>query len=250
MIDTVVLIIYFSLIIGIGAYFSRGRKTSEDYFLAGKNMNWLVVSGSLLAVGISSEHLISLTASGASRGLAIAHFEWLAGLMVLILAWLFVPIYSRASVFTAPEFIEQRYNRSTRFIFSTFTILMYICTRMTVILFAGGWLLHQVLGWDIMTTTVVIVVLTGVYTIAGGLKAVMYTDVAGAIILVVGTIVLTFLGFTETGGFADLKSHLTPEFFSVLKPLTDADFPWLGVLLGAPIIGIWYWCTDQMVVQR
>ncbi len=250
MIDTVVLIIYFSLIIGIGVYFSRGRKNSEDYFLAGKNVNWLVVAGSLLAIGISSEHLISLTAAGARRGLAIANFEWLAGLMVLILAWLFIPIYSRAQTYTVPEFLEQRYNRSIRFIISIFTILIYVCTRMTVILFAGGWLLNQVLGWDIMTTTVVIIVLTGVYTIAGGLKAVMYTDVAGAFILIIGAIVLMALGICETGGLSELKTQLTPEFFSVLKPLADPDFPWLGVLLGAPIIGIWYWCSDQMVVQR
>ncbi len=248
--DIVVLVIYFVVIMIIGLYFSRREKTPTEYFLAGRNVGWLAVGSSLFATNISSEHFIGLAGSGASSGLAVGHFEWLACFIVLVLAWIFVPYYLRTGVFTMPEFLERRFNRSSRMYLTSISIIAYILTKISVTLFAGGILLNQILGWNMITSAIVMVVITGIYTIAGGLSAVIYTELLQTVILIGGAALLTLLGLREVGGFQGLRASLPSDFFSMFKPANHAEFPWTGIIFGAPILAIWYWCTDQVIVQR
>ncbi|HDR05109.1 MAG TPA: sodium transporter [Candidatus Marinimicrobia bacterium] len=247
--DFVVIFLYFGVVMFIGFYFSK-HKNSEDYFLAGRDIGWLAIGASLFASNISSEHFIGLAGSGASSGLAVGHFEWLASFIVLFLGWVFVPFYLKSGVFTMPEFLEKRYNRSSRVYLTTVSIVAYVITKISVTLLAGGLLLNKILGWDMISSAIVLVVITGIYTIAGGLKAVIYTELMQAVVLIGGAVMLTVLGMNEVGGWAGLREALPADYFSMFKPSSHADFPWTGILFGAPILGIWYWCTDQFIVQR
>jgi len=249
-IDIVIIASYFAVVLGIGFYFSRSRQTSTDYFLASRDVGWFAVGASLFATNISSEHFIGLSGSGASTGLPIGHFEWLACLIVLLLGWVFVPFYHRSRVFTMPEFLERRYNHACRMYLTSISIIAYVLTKIAVALYAGALLLKFTIGWDFYTSAIVLVVLTGIYTISGGLAAVIYTEVVQAFILIGGALLLTLVGLDRVGGFAGLRAALPPDYFDMIRPLSDPDFPWTGIFLGAPILGIWYWCTDQVIVQK
>lgn len=248
--DITFILIYFALLFTVGFYFSRKEKSSTEYFLAGRRVGWIAIGASLFASNISSEHFIGLAGSGASRGLAVGHFEWIACFILLILGWVFVPFYLKSGVFTMPEFLELRYNKSSRMYLTSVSIIGYVLTKISVTLFAGGLLLHEILGWDIATSAIVMVIVAGIYTIAGGLKAIVHVDVLQSSVLIVGATTLTILGLHEVGGFAALQSKVPIDFFSMFKPLSDPDFPWTGIIFGAPILGVWYWCTDQYIVQR
>lgn len=249
--DTTIIIFYFLLVMGVGFYFSRRKgDNSTGYFLAGRNVGWFAIGASLFATNISSEHFIGLAGSGAARGLAVGSFEWMASIFVILLGWIFIPIYLKSGVFTMPEFLGKRFNSSSRMYLTTISIIAYILTKITVTLLAGGLLLEKVLGWDLYTSALVMVMLTGVYTIVGGLSAVVYTSVIQAIFLIGGALLLTIIGLGEVGGFSGLQEKLAPGFFDMFKPHSDPDFPWTGIIFGAPILGIWYWCTDQYIVQR
>jgi solute:Na+ symporter, SSS family len=249
-IDLAVLGLYFLVVFGIGFYFAKRGRTSTDYFLAGRHVGWFAIGASMFATNISSEHFIGLAGSGAATGMAVGHFEWLACLIVLILGWVFVPFYLKSGVFTMPEFLERRYNSSSRWYLTTVSITAYVLTKISVTLFAGALLLNQLLGWDMYTSSIVLVIVTGIYTIAGGLAAVIYTELMQTFVLIGGAVVLTVLGLTEVGGISGLQQSVPPDFFHMFKPISDPDFPWTGIVFGAPILGIWYWCTDQYIVQR
>lgn len=249
-VDIVIIAIYFLLVFSIGFYFSRKERTSADYFLASRNVGWFAIGASLFVSNISTEHFIGLAGSGASSGLAVGHFEWLACIIVLILGWVFVPFYMRSNVYTMPEFLERRFNRSCSTYLATISILAYIFTKISVHLYAAAVVLERVVGWSPLTAAVILVVATGIYTIAGGLAAVIYTDLVQTIILIIGAAVLTAVGLHEVGGFAGLRAAVPDSYFHMMKPISDPDFPWTGIFLGAPILGIWYWCTDQVIVQR
>ncbi len=248
--DTVVVVAYFIVVFAIGAYFFTRAKTSRSYFLADRSVGWLAIGASLFATNISSEHFIGLAGSGASTGLAVGHFEWLAVLMVLTLGWVFVPFYLRSGVFTMPEFLERRYGPACRWYLTTVSVLAYIFTKISVSLYAGGLVLRAVVGWDFYTSAIVMVIATGIYTIFGGLAAVIYTELLQAVVLLVGAIALTVLGLVQVGGMEGLRASLPADFFHMIKPASDPAFPWTGIFFGAPILGIWYWCTDQVIVQR
>ncbi len=249
LIDWVILFAYFVGIFGIGFYFRRDKNTT-DYFLAGRSVGWVAIGASLFATNISSEHFIGLAGTGAASGLAVGHFEWLAVFMVLILGWVFVPFYLRSGVFTMPEFLERRYSSASRTYLTWVSIFAYIFTKISVALYAGSLLLEKLLGWDFYFSAILMVLLTGVYTVAGGLRAVIYTELVQAVVLILGALTLTLLGLQEAGGMAGLRASLPSDFFHMMKPMTDPDFPWTGIFLGAPILGVWYWCTDQVIVQR
>ena len=248
--DYVIVVAYFAMTFGIGAYFFRRAKTSRGYFLAGRSVGWLPIGASLFATNISSEHFIGLAGSGASSGLAVGHFEWLAVFMCLTLAWVFVPFYLRSNVYTMPEFLERRYGPACRWYLTTVSVIAYIFTKISVSLYAGALVLRETVGWDFYTSAAVMVVATGVYTIFGGLAAVIYTEVVQAVVLLGGAVVLTLIGLDEAGGMAGLRQALPPDYFHMIKPMSDPNFPWTGIFFGAPILGIWYWCTDQVIVQR
>lgn len=250
-IDFIVLIAYFVLIALIS--FWTGRKSlesSENYFLSGRDIGWLAVGTSLFAANISAEHFIGLAGSGAASGLAVGQFEWLACFILLLLGWFFVPFYLRLGVFTMPEFLEQRYNSKCRTYLSLVSLIAYVFTKVSVAVFAGALVLREVLGWNIWIGAIILVVTTGIYSIFGGLRAVIYTELIQAFILIGGGVVLTYIAIDKVGGLSNLSHGVAPQFFNLWKDIHHPDFPWTGILFGAPILGIWYWCTDQMIVQR
>ena len=249
-VDLVIIGIYFVIIFGIGYYFSRKERTSEDYFLAGRNIGWFAIGASLFVSNISTEHFIGLAGSGATSGMAVGHIEWLACLILLMLGWVFVPFYLRSNVFTMPEFLERRFNRHCATYLASISVIAYIFTKISVHLYAAAIVLERVVGWSPMKAAIILVVATGIYTIAGGLAAVIYTDLVQTLILLAGAIALTAIGMDKVGGFAGLRAHVPPDFFHMIKPASASDFPWTGIFFGAPILGIWYWCTDQVIVQR
>ena len=249
-VDLAIIGIYFAIIFGIGFYFARKGRSSEDYFLASRNIGWFAIGASLFVSNISTEHFIGLAGSGATSGLAVGHFEWLACLILLLLGWVFVPFYLRSNVFTMPEFLERRFNRNCATYLASISVIAYIFTKISVHLYAAAIVLERVVGWSPMTAAIILVVATGIYTIAGGLAAVIYTDLVQTLILLAGAIALTFIGLDKIGGFAGLRALVPPDYFHMIKPATDGEFPWTGIFFGAPILGIWYWCTDQVIVQR
>lgn len=258
LLDWLVILAYFVLLVGITWWSSRKVKSSEDYFLAGRNLPWFVVGCSLLASNVGSEHIVGLAGNGATSGMAMAHWELHAWIM-LLLAWVFVPFYYRSGVFTMPEFLERRFGTSSRWTLSLVSLVAYVFTKVSVTVYAGAVvfmaLLPDTFGspenafWVGAMTTVV---LTGAYTIAGGLRAVAYTEVAQTGLLIFGSAFITIFGLQQLGGWGELKTVLgaAPQNFALWRPLSDPDFPWLGVMIASPIIGIWYWCTDQYIVQR
>ena len=242
---------YFLILAGIGYWAARREKqVSSDYFLAARDVGWFAVGASLFASNIGSEHLVGLAGSGAATGLAVGHFEWLACLILLLLGWLFVPYYLKSGVYTMPEFLEKRYNSASRTYFTWVSVIGYVLTKISVTLYAGGVVIRAVTGWDFYTAAIVLIVVTGLYTIFGGLRAVVYTEVLQAIVLILGSAVLMIIGLQHVGGFAALQAKVPAGFFSMWKPVSDPNFPWTGIIFGAPILGIWYWCTDQHIVQR
>lgn len=250
-VDILIISAYFLVIFGIGYWAARREKNeSADYFLAGRDVGWLAVGASLFASNIGSEHLIGLAGTGAASGLAVGHFEWLACLILLMLGWLFVPFYMRSGVYTMPEFLERRYNSAARWYLTTISVIGYVLTKVSVTLFAGGLVIGELTGLNIWVSAGVLVIATGIYTVAGGLRAVIYTDLIQAFVLIFGAIGLTILGLIEVGGWQGLQARMPADFFSVWKPATHSDFPWTGIVFGAPILGVWYWCTDQFIVQR
>src|SRR6266849_2277203 len=249
-VDLVIIGIYFLVVFAIGFYFARKERTSTDYFLAGRNIGWFAIGASLFVSNISTEHFIGLAGSGATSGLAVGHFEWLACLILLILGWVFVPFYLRSNVFTMPEFLERRFNRNCAVYLASISIIAYVFTKISVHLYAAAIVLERVVGWNQWTAAIVLVIATGIYTVAGGLAAVIYTDLVQTLILIAGAVILTFVGLDRVGGFAGLRAAVPTNYFHMIKPMTDSEFPWTGIFFGAPILGIWYWCTDQVIVQR
>jgi SSS family solute:Na+ symporter len=249
-VDLAIIGVYFVIVFGIGFYFSRKERTSSDYFLASRTVGWFAIGASLFVSNISTEHFIGLAGSGATTGLAVGHFEWLACLILLVLGWVFVPFYLRSNVFTMPEFLERRFSRNCAVYLASISIIAYVFTKISVHLYAAAVVLERVVGWSPLTAAVILVVATGIYTIAGGLAAVIYTDLVQTIILIAGAVILTVIGLDKVGGFAGLRAAVPPDYFHMIKPASDASFPWTGIFFGAPILGIWYWCTDQVIVQR
>jgi SSS family solute:Na+ symporter len=250
-IDMSILALYF-LGVGLIGYYSSKKNTlnAKSYFLGGSNIGWVAIAASLFASNISAEHFIGLAGSGAAGGLAVGQFEWLACFILIILGWVFVPFYLKTGVFTMPEFLEKRYNRGCRNYLAIVSIIAYVFTKVSVSVYAGAIVLNTILGWNIWFGAIVLVIATGLYTAFGGLRAVIFTDYFQAIVLIGGAILLTVISITQVGGLSILTSKVSPSFFSVWKSFDHPDFPWTGILFGAPILGIWYWCTDQMIVQR
>ncbi len=243
-------------------------KDTTDYFLAGRDATWIAIGASIFASNIGSEHLVGLAGAGAESGMAMAHWE-MHGWMILMLGWLFVPFYSRSKVFTMPEFLERRYNRSARSFLSIISLVSYILTKVAVTVYAGGVVFKDVFNIEYVSffgynidffwiSAIGLVVLTGIYTTFGGMKAVLYTSVLQTPILLIGSIAVLVLGLIKIGGWGEMmeivRAQPVNEFGDTMTNLMrspkDPDFPWTGVILGSAIIGFWYWCTDQFIVQR
>lgn len=252
--DWTVVGLYFLLIFAGAAYATRrerrGRETPADYFLAGRNSVWFIIGASLFASNIGSEHLVGLAGTGAASGVAVAQFEILASLMILLLGWVFAPFYLRSGVFTMPEFLERRYSPAARGYLAVVSIIGYVLTKISVTIAAGGLVFEALMGIDFWTGAIVVVIATGLYTVLGGLRAVLITDAMQMVVLIGGAVAVTVIGLDAVGGWNELRTAAGPDFMSVWKPVSDPSFPWTGIVFGAPILGIWYWCTDQFIVQR
>jgi SSS family solute:Na+ symporter len=277
-IDWLVIAAYFAIIIGLAWWVIKKRQnTSTDYFLAGRHLGWFIVGASIFASNIGSEHLVGLAGSGATDGVAMAHYE-LHAWCLLVLGWIMVPFYMRSKVFTMPEFLERRFSPSARTFLSGISLVAYVFTKIAVGIFAGGVvfsvLLPEVnfLGMDsFWIGSILVIVVTGLYTILGGMSAVAYTETLQTIVLIIGSALVTFFGLQALGGWSELRSIVGSEMFNLWKPLVPTgtestwlpiketgrmawyfndNYPWIGMLFCAPIIGLWYWCTDQYIVQR
>jgi len=287
-IDWLAIALYFALLIGVATWVVRKNKdNATDYFLAGRNLGWWVIGASIFASNIGSEHIVGLAGSGATDGVALAHYE-LHAWCLLVLAWVFVPFYSRALVFTMPEFLERRFSVPSRYVLSIMSIVTFIVSKIAVGIFAGGVVFATLLPEVHMTIagttinsfwigSVAVIVLTGLYTMLGGMRAVVYNDAVQVVVLITGSACLTFYGLHRLGGWGELRHYCGSEMLNLWRPITPAgvqstwspvletnaagavtkqawyfngNFPWPGMLICAPIIGLWYWCTDQYIVQR
>ena len=263
-IDLSIIITYFAVILWISRKVYKGKNnlgvSKVDYFLGGKSQGWLFVGASLFASNIGSEIILGVSGAGASGNMPLANFEILASLILILFGWVFVPFYIKSGVYTMPEFLEKRYSLACRNYLSVVSIIAYVITKISLIIFAGA-LVFETMGIPFWTGAVFTVLITGFYTVLGGLKAVIYTDMIQAFILLMGSILVTFFGLYHIGGWNELILILdkassiegNPEvgdYFNLWRPINDNDYPWTGMLFGAPILGVWYWCTDQYIVQR
>ncbi len=277
-VDWIVIVAYFGVIAGIVVWVAKKqKKTSDSYFLAGRELGWFVIGASIFASNIGSEHLVGLAASGATDGVAMAHYV-LHAWCLLVLAWVMVPFYMRSKVFTMPEFLEKRFSPTARTVLSVISLVAYILTKIAVGIFAGGVvfsvLMPEINLWGLDSFWIgsfLVVVITGLYTIVGGMRAVAYTEAVQTIVLIIGSALVTVFGLQALGGWAELRSIVPSDMFNLWKPMVphglqstwapvrDAhqmawyfndNYPWLGMLICAPVIGLWYWCTDQYIVQR
>src|SRR6202142_4285223 len=287
-IDWLVIGLYFSILLCVASWVvRRGKDSATDYFLAGRNLGWWVIGASIFASNIGSEHVVGLAGAGATSGVALAHYE-LHAWCLLVLGLVFVPFYMRSMVFTMPEFLEKRFSTKSRYVLSIVSIITFIVSKIAVGIFAGGVVfgtlfpemqLH-VAGYTIDSFwigSVLVIVLTGLYTSLGGMRAVAYNDAVQVSVLILGSALLTFYGLHKLGGWHELRRWCGSDMFNLWKPLIPAgvagtwapvkelgssgqivkeayyfndNFPWLGMLFCAPIIGLWYWWTDQYIVQR
>ncbi len=287
-IDWLMIALYFGVLLCVAWWVVRkGKDTADDYFLAGRNLGWWIIGASIFASNIGSEHVVGLAGSGAQDGVAMAHYE-LHAWCLLVLAWVFVPFYARSLVFTMPEFLERRFSTGSRYVLSVVSLITFIVSKIAVGIFAGGVVFGTLLpelrvnigGVEIDSFwigSVLVIVLTGVYTILGGMRAVAYNDAVQVTVLIVGSGLLTVYGLFKLGGWNELRYWCGSDMFNLWKPLIPAGvqgtwapvlekdalgnvvreawyfnghFPWLGMAICAPIIGLWYWCTDQYIVQR
>ena len=263
--DWLVIGIFALALIGVIVWVMKQKQNNAaDYFLGGKDATWIAIGASIFASNIGSEHLIGLAGSGASSGMAMAHWE-IQGWMILLLGWVFVPFYTRSMVYTMPEFLEKRYNPQSRTILSAISLISYVLTKVAVTVYAGGLVFQQVFGIDTLwgidffwIAAIGLVIITALYTIFGGMKSVLYTSVLQTPILLLGSLIILVLGLRELGGWDEMMricgsvqvneygDHMT----NLIRDNGDPNYPWLGALIGSAVIGFWYWCTDQFIVQR
>src|SRR5215467_10625970 len=277
--DWLIILFYFAIIAGISVWaVKKKEKTSaDDYFLAGRHLGWFIVGASIFASNIGSEHLVGLAGSGATDGVALAHYE-LHAWCLLVLGWVMAPFFMRSKVFTMPEFLEKRFTPKARAVLSIISLIAYILTKIAVGIYAGGVVFRALLpevhflGMDTFWIgSILLIVLTGIYTILGGLRAVVYTETLQTFVKIIGAIMVTYFGLKALGGWDKLHEICGSEMFNLWKPVVphgvegtwapvkeasreawyfNDRYPWPGMLICAPIIGLWYWCTDQYIVQR
>ena len=253
MVDWGVVGVYFLIVFGVAIWSGRKERaeaSASNFFLAGRNVGWFVIGASVFASNIGSEHLIGLAGTGAASGVAVAQFEILAAFALLLLGWFFVPFYLASGVFTMPEFLERRYSQGARLYLAIISVIGYVLTKISVTIAAGGIVFETLMGIDFWTGAVIVVVATGLYTAWGGLRAVLYTDLIQMFVLIGGAVVVVVIGLEAVGGWGALREAAGEQAFSLWKPMSHPDFPWTGILFGAPVLAVWYWCTDQYIVQR
>lgn len=248
--DRVVFATYLVINVAIGLWVSRRRDSgTRGYFLAGEELPWYAIGGSIIAANISTEHFIGMAGAAYSIGFVVAQWEWGNWFTLSVLLWIFLPYYLRGGVYTMPEFLERRFNKTCRYLFACASLVLWITAQMAVVILAGAKALNGMFGIDPIYTTIGLAVLAGSYTIYGGLKAVAWTDFIQFVMLMLGGAIVAFAGVAKTGGLMALM-HSEPHKFKIIYPATDPNYPWFGVFTLFLSIGIWYNCTNQFIVQR
>jgi SSS family solute:Na+ symporter len=278
------IVFYFTILFCVAWWvIKRSKDNATDYFLAGRNLSWWIIGASIFASNIGSEHIVGLAGSGASQGVTMAHYE-LHAWCLLVLAWVFVPFYARSLVFTMPEFLERRFSTGSRYVLSVVSLITFVVTKIAVGIYAGGVVFSTLLPEvhigginSFWIGSVAVIALTGLYTALGGMRAVAYNDAVQVTVLIGGSALLTFYGLHLLGGWGELRRLCGSDMFNLWKPIIpvgvestwspvlekdgagniikeawyfNGAFPWPGMIICAPVIGLWYWCTDQYIVQR
>lgn len=256
-IDIAIVIIYFLVVLTLGFWIAKKDRNDlheakkEDFFLAGKKLAWPSIGFSLFASNISSATLVGLAGAAYSTGLSISNYEWFAAIILVFFSIYFIPYYVGNNIFTMPEFLEKRFDGRLRYYFSGLSIVGNIFIDMAATLFAGSLVIKfffpEIEFWQ---SAAALAIIAGIYTAAGGLAAVVYTDVIQAVILIIGSTIITYLAYLKIGNWSDFVSQTPPELFSVIRPSDDKTMPWTGLLTGVPILGFYFWCTNQYIVQR
>jgi SSS family solute:Na+ symporter len=249
-IDWVVVAAYFCVVLGISWWsFRQKQKSTEDYFLASRHVGWFVIGASIFASNIGAEHIVGLAGTAANTGVVMGHYE-LHAWLVLVLGWVFIPFYMRSRVFTMPEFLELRYAPQARWFLSVISLIAYVFTKICVNVYAGAVVFQALMGIDFWTGALIVVVLTGIYTVLGGLRAVVYTEALQTIVLLMGSIIVAVAGLIKIGGWSAFVQAAGSDHLNLFLPANHPEFPWPGMIFAPPIVGFWYWCTDQYIVQR
>jgi len=243
---------YFTVVLYIGLRMARRTHNGEDLFLAGRRLGWIPIGLSLFASNISSTTLVGLSGAAYVWGIAVANYEWMAAFILVFFALFIIPCYLNARITTAPEFLERRFDRRSRVYFSALTLVSNIVVDTAGTLFAGAMVISVFFpAIDLVTACLMLACIAGLYTAAGGLAAVVYTDVLQALILLVGSLLVSYLSFAELDfSWARVVAETPPQKLSLMLPLNDPNLPWLGTLVGVPILGFYFWCTNQFIVQR
>ena len=264
-IDTVIVITYLVGIMVVGIWAGYKKNTSsEDFFLGGRSLKWPIIGTGLFCANISTIHLVGLASSGYQHGLVVGNFEWMAAFCLILLGMVFAPFYFRSKISTLPEYVEKRYGSGARTFLAFIFIMSALLVHIGISLYAGAKVLEAFFGIPYVISIIGISVITAIYTIIGGLKAVMVTDAIQAVLLLGGAALLTFFGLHALPGvgienWADFKAACRPGQLSMIQPIADAaapgifslrEFSWYSILFGYPVLGIWYWCTDQTIVQK
>ncbi|WP_444924600.1 sodium:solute symporter [Microbulbifer sp. DLAB2-AF] len=250
-IDAIILVVYFVFTIGLGLYLSRRHDTAEDYFLAGRKMVWPLIGLSLFASNISSTTLIGLAGDAYSTGIAVFNYEWMAAVILVFFAIFYLPTILRSRIYTMPEMLERRFNRTARTYFSGLTIFLNIVVDTAGSLYAGGLVMKLIFPEMPMSVTIsILAVIAGIYTIAGGLAAVIYTDTIQALLLIFGSILISIFALDRAGGWENVVSQVSAHQLSLIRPIGDPSVPWLGLVTGVALLGFYFWCTNQFMVQR
>ncbi|XP_056088934.1 sodium/myo-inositol cotransporter [Rhinichthys klamathensis goyatoka] len=279
--DIAVVALYFVLLLVIGllAMWKSNHSTVSGYFLAGRNMNWVVIGASLFVSNIGSEHFIGLAGSGAASGFAVGAWEFNALLLLQLLGWVFIPVYIHCGVYTMPEYLSKRYGgKRLKIYFAALSLLLYVFTKLSVDLYAGALFIQESLGWNLYLSIILLITMTAFLTVTGGLVAVIYTDTLQAVLMIGGALTLTIISLVKVGGLEGVREkymeavpnvtailansnfsfqytnscriHPKPDSLKLLRGPLDEDIPWPGFLLGQTPSSIWYWCADQVIVQR
>jgi solute:Na+ symporter, SSS family len=252
--DLIVIILYFILVLGVGLWAGmkgRGRGESAGYFLAGGTLTWPIIGLALFSTNISTIHLVSLAQEGFMNGLAYGNMEWMAPFTLIALSLFFAPFYLRSRVTTLPDFLEKRYSRACRDWLAVMGIVSAIFIHIGFTLYTGAVVLHGLFNIPILWSIVGVLLVTGTYTVIGGLRAVVFAEALQTIILLGGAFLLTAIGYIKVGGWSGIAANVPAVNLTILRPWNDpSNLPWPAVFLGYPIIGLWYWCADQTIVQR
>ena len=248
--DFVVIAVYIVTLVTIGMWVSFRRRGAEDLFLGGRSQGWGVVGLSIFGTNVNPSFLISSCSVAYVSGFAAANFEWLAWWLMMLLAMLFAPYYLKTRVSTTPQFILRRFGRGAHTFLSYYALFTTIVSWLGLVLYTGGLLFSQIMGWPLWLSLVVLMAIATSFTIVGGLAAVMITDAFQTVLMIAGATILTLIGLHEVGGIGALVQKVPQSYWILLRSGPEAEYPWHAMLLGYGVAGIWFWCSDQTIVQR